>query len=165
LQGNIKPDRINQLLKKQAMKISANIIGAAIVLVLFSAVSADSYGVRIGPRLLESASAIASHQLKSMVSWAQRLELVSTEDSQSIENATALLSDDLAELGNAFTLRKNDRVSTPADPPIAGEADKAPADPIILIELNSTMDRLYPDATDQISKKNPQESQLNKELK
>jgi hypothetical protein len=147
------------------MKISVNIIGAAIILVLFSAVSADSYGVRIGPRILESASAVASNQLKSMVSWAQRLELLSTENSQLIENATTLLSEDLAELENALALRKNDRVSIPDGLPIASDADKAPADPMVLVELNSTMDPRYTDTTDQSPKKNPLEQELNKELK
>jgi hypothetical protein len=147
------------------MKISVNIIGAAIILFLFSPFSADSYGVRIGPRLLESASAVASNQLKSMASWAQRLELVSTENSQLIENATPVLSEGLAELENPLALRKNDRVSTPDGLPVASEADKAPANPMVLVELNSTMDPLNTDTTDQLPKKNPQEQQPNKVLK
>jgi hypothetical protein len=147
------------------MKISVNIIGAAIILFLFSPFSEDSYGVRIGPRLLESASTVASNQLKSMASWAQKLELISTENSQLIENATPLMSEDLAELENAVALRKNDRVSTPDDLPTASEADKSPADLIVLVELNSTMDPLYTDTTDQLPKKNLQEQELNREFK
>jgi hypothetical protein len=121
------------------MKIPVNFIGTAVILTLLSASIANTYNVQILPRLWDWSASNAS---------VPGLGLTSIRNLKFVKHAVALFSEDMEQLGNAFTTHKEPITSTPKALPTAIDAAEQPAERTETLKANS---EIAPPVTDNLN--------------
>jgi hypothetical protein len=135
------------------MRISANIIGAVIIISFFSVAAGHQYNVSI-PSILWSWVVTAGHQLGTDTLDIKQSELKATGNIRFLENAKSLLAEDLSEIKNMFSKPRGDKNSTPYAPPEKVDANTMPPEKSISAETNSATQ--HPDSMNPPPTKKPE---------
>ena len=137
------------------MKASANIIGAVLVITLFSLTVGNQYNVSI-PSVFWYWVVTTGHQLETEILDSRQSELKTTGNLRFLTNAKIVLIEDLSEIKDMFSNLSSDKSSTPYAPPEKTDANTMPPEKPISVEAHSTTPSPDTESTNPPPTKNPE---------